>query len=55
MTPASQQVQQQVQNYAAHTTITAETMKLEQLGPAVQAGLDAGADAAEPGPVYPSK
>ena len=34
---------QQVQNFAAHTTVTAETSKLDLLGPVVQAGLDSGA------------
>ena len=42
-TPPPPQPQQQVQNYAAHTTLTAETSKLDLLGPAVQAGIDSGA------------
>ena len=41
--PPPQPTQQQVQNFAAHTTLIAESAKLDQLGPAVQAGLDSGA------------
>jgi uncharacterized protein YggE len=35
---------QQVQNFVAHTTVTADTPKLDLLGPVVQTGLDSGAD-----------
>jgi uncharacterized protein YggE len=41
--PPPQPPIQQVQNFAAHTTVTAETSKLELLGPVVQAALDNGA------------
>jgi uncharacterized protein YggE len=41
--PAPQPATQQVQNYAAHTTVTVETSKLDLLGPVVQAGIDSGA------------
>jgi len=41
--PVQQPPQQQVQNYAAHTTVTAETSKLDLLGPAVQGGIEKGA------------
>jgi uncharacterized protein YggE len=41
--PQPQPQTQQVQNYAAHTTVTAETSKLDLLGTVVQAGIDNGA------------
>jgi uncharacterized protein YggE len=41
--PVQPPPQQQIQNYAAHTTVTAETSKMDLLGPAVQAGIDNGA------------
>ena len=41
--PPPQPPTQQVQNYAAHTTVTAESSKLDLLGPVVQAGIDSGA------------
>jgi uncharacterized protein YggE len=43
MPQVQQQPQQQIQNYAAHTTVTAETSKLDLVGPAVLVGIDSGA------------